>query len=151
MLTDTPPEKKSLFKNPFLYSFSALAIAALIVVWIFYSRWQENRLIERRAHEQQAEKRQEADRQTIDQLGGSELAIQMFYASPAAIHRGQSIQLCYGVANAKTITLQPQDNPVWPSHNRCIDLSPKKSTTYTLTITDSAGNSKSQSVEVKVI
>jgi hypothetical protein len=150
MLTDTPPEKKSILKNPFLYSSIALGIAALFVAWIFFSRWQENHQIEQRAQEQRSQKQQESDRQIVDQLGGNELAIQMFYASPAVIRRGQSLQLCYGVANAKTITLQPQDNPVWPSHNRCIDVSPKKTTTYTLTITDAAGNTKSQTVEVKV-
>jgi hypothetical protein len=150
MLTDTPPEKKPIFKNPFLYSSLAIGIAALVVAWIFFSRTMENRQIERRAEQQQAQKQQESDRQIVDQLGGSEFAIQMFYASPGAIRRGQSLQLCYGVTNAKTVTLQPQDNPVWPSHNRCFDVSPKKTTTYTLTITDAAGNTKSQTVEVKV-
>jgi hypothetical protein len=151
MLTDATPEKKSIFKNPLLYSSLALVVAALAVLWILLSRHLENREIDRRALEQQSQKQQAADRQILDQLGGSELAIQMFYASPAAIHRGQSLQLCYGVSNAKTISLSPQDNPVWPSHNRCIDVSPRKSTTYTLTISDAAGNTKSQSVAVKVI
>jgi hypothetical protein len=150
MLTDVQPEKKSIFKNPFLYSLSVLAIAACVVAWIFYSRWSDTQRFERRAAEHQSQKRLESDRQALEQLGGSELAIQMFYASPGFTSRGQAVQLCYGVANAKTVTLQPQDNPVWPSHNRCIEVSPKKTTTYTLTITDASGNSKSQSVEVKV-
>ena len=150
MLTDATHEKKSIFKNPFVVSSAALAVAALVVAWILFSRHLENSEIDRRALEQQTQKQQESDRQIVDQLGGNELAIQMFYASPGAIRRGQSLQLCYGVANAKTIALQPQDNPVWPSHNRCIDVSPKKTTTYTLTISDAAGNTKSQTVEVKV-
>ena len=56
-----------------------------------------------------------------------------------------------GVANAKTVKLEPQENPVWPSYSRCVDVKPTKTTTYTLTIDDSAGNTKTQSLEVKVL
>jgi hypothetical protein len=127
-----------------------LVIAAFAVVWILFARWQENRAIDRRAKEERAEKQREQDRATLEQMGGKELAIQTFYAIPGEIRRGQSVQLCYGVANAKTVTLQPQSNPVWPSYARCVDVTPAKTTTYTLTIADAAGNTKSQSVEVKV-
>ena len=81
---------------------------------------------------------------------GKELAIQSFYASPGAIHKGESVQLCYGVANAKDVKLEPQPNPVWPSYSRCVNVSPAKSTTYTLTISDASGNTKTQSLEVTV-
>jgi hypothetical protein len=127
-----------------------LVIAAFAVVWILFARWQENRSIDRRAKEERAEKQREQDRATLEQMGGKELAIQTFYAIPAEIRRGQSVQLCYGVANAKTVTLQPQSNPVWPSYARCVDVTPNKTTTYTLTIADAAGNTRSQSLEVKV-
>ena len=152
MLTDTTakPRTKTLFKNPLLYSSLLVGTTLVVVLWILYSRWEENRLIERRTREETTRKQSENDRVALEQLGGKELAIQNFYASPGAIHKGESVQLCYGVANAKTITLEPQDNPIWPSHNRCIDVSPKKTTTFTLTITDTAGNTKTQSVEVKV-
>jgi hypothetical protein len=39
---------------------------------------------------------------------------------------------------------------VWPSYSRCVDVTPAKSTIYTLTIADAAGNTKSQTLEVKV-
>ncbi len=83
-------------------------------------------------------------------MGGKELAIQNFYASPGTIRRGETVQLCYGVANAKTVKLEPQSNPVWPSYSRCVDVTPTKSITYTLTIADAAGNTKTQSLQVKV-
>jgi hypothetical protein len=141
---------KSVFKNPLLYSSLALAIVALIVSWILFSRWQDNKQIDRQNAQAKSEKRRENDRTALDQFGGKELDIQSFYASPGAVRRGESVQLCYGVANAKTVKLEPQPNPVWPSYSRCVDATPTKTTTYTLTVQDAAGNTKSQAVEVKV-
>ena len=86
----------------------------------------------------------------VEQLGGKELAILSFYASPGFIHRGGSAQLCYGVSNAKTVKLEPQPHPVWPSEAKCVDVSPTKTTTYTLTIGDAAGKTASQTLEIKV-
>jgi hypothetical protein len=144
------PAPKPALKNPILYSLLALLAVLLYVLWIFFSRWQENRQIQRRASEERSQKQLDADRQTIDQLGGKELAIQSFYASPGVIHRGQTLQLCYGVANAKTVKLEPQDNPVWPSYNRCVEVAPKKDTTYALTIQDAAGHTQTQTLDIKV-
>ena len=152
MLTDTQgkPQAKTLFKNPLLYSSIVVGAALLVVVWILFSRWQGNRLIEQRTREEASRKQSENDRLTVEQLGGKELAIQSFYASPGAIHKGESVQLCYGVANAKNVKLEPQPNAVWPSYARCVNVSPAKSTTYTLTISDASGNTKTQSFEVTV-
>jgi hypothetical protein len=150
MLAQPVPPKKSTFKNPFLYSWAALGIAALVVGWILFSRWYENRGIEKRAKEERTQKQQEQDRIALEQLGGKELAIQNFYASPGEIRPGETVQLCYGVANAKSVTLEPQPNPVWPSYSRCVDVTPAKSTIYTLTIADAAGNTRTQSLEVEV-
>jgi len=150
VLPQPEPPSKSVFKNPSFYSRTVIIIAALIVVWIFFSRWWQNRSIEYRFKEERAEKQREQDRATLEQMGGKELAIQTFYATPGEIRRGQTVQLCYGVANAKTVTLAPQSNPVWPSYSRCVDDAPAKTTTYTLTITAAAGNTKSQSLTVQV-
>jgi len=150
MLTQPDPPKKSALKNPFLYSWGALAIVALVVLFILFSRWFENRRIEERANRDKTQKQLEQDRIALEQFGGKELAIQNFYAYPGTVRRGESVQLCYGVANAKTLTLEPQPNPVWPSYSRCVDVTPTKSTTYTLSIADAAGHTKSQSLEVKV-
>ena len=133
-----------------MYSSAALIIVMLVVGWILLSRWLEDRGIEGRAKEQKTEKQQEQDRITVEQLGGKELAIQSFYASPGETRRGGTVQLCYGVANAKTVQLEPQSSPVWPSYSRCVDVTPKKTTTYTLTIADAAGRLKTQTLEVKV-
>ena len=150
MLSDPHSDSKTVRKNPLLYSSIVIGIALLYVGWIFFSRWQENRAIEQKTKEERAQKQLENDRAAVELLGGKELAIQMFYASPAAIHRGETTRLCYGVANAKTVKLEPQSNPVWPSHSRCVEVAPAKTTTYTLTIEDAAGHTKSQTVDVKV-
>ncbi len=150
MASDPVFEPKSFLKNPLLYSSGVLVVALLGVVFVMLSRWQDRRNIERQAAQERAEKQQEQDRITVEQLGGKEFAILSFYASPTAIRRGESAQLCYGVANAKTVTLGPQPEPVWPSVAHCVDVSPKESITYTLTIADGAGKTQSQDVEVKV-
>jgi hypothetical protein len=150
MASDPVSEPKSFLKNPLLYSSAVLAVALLGVVFVMISRWQDRRNIERQAAQERAEKQHEQDRITVEQLGGKEFAILSFYANPTAIRRGESAQLCYGVANAKTVTLEPQPHPVWPSVAHCVDVSPNNSITYTLTIANAAGETLSQDVEVKV-
>lgn len=150
MAPDPVSEPKSLLKNPLLYSSAVLVVALLGVVFVMISRWQESRNNERRASQERAEKQHEQDRIAVEQLGGKEFAILSFYASPKVIRRGESAQVCYGVANAKTVKLEPQSQPVWPSVARCVDVSPSKSTTYTLTIEDAAGKTQSEDVEITV-
>ena len=150
MLEQPDLQPKSVFKNPALYSRAVIAIVAVVVVWILLSRWLDNRAYERRVREERAQKQRESDRATLEMLGGKELAIQNFYAMPGNIRRGESVQLCYGVANAKTVTLEPQSNPVWPSYSRCVEVSPTKTTSYTLTIADASGHTLSQSLTVTV-
>jgi hypothetical protein len=144
-------ESKTVFKNPLLYSSIVVVVAVVVVGWILFSRWSDTKQIERRANEEKRDKQHEADRVALDQMGGKTLDIQAFYANPGAVHRGETVQLCYGVANAKNVKLEPQPNPVWPSYARCVDVKPTKTTTYTLTIDDGAGNTKTQSLEVKVL
>jgi hypothetical protein len=147
---DPPPPSKPFFKNPKLYSAAIFAFVVAVVGWTMVTRWLENRSIERRAKEERTLKQQEQDRITVEQLGGRDLAIQNFYATPGVVRRGETVQICYGVANAKTVTLEPQSNPVWPSHSRCVDVKPARTTTYTLTARDASGNTKTETLEVKV-
>jgi hypothetical protein len=150
MVSEPVSEQKSFLRNPLLYSSGVLVVALLAVVFVMFSRWQDNRNLERQAAQERAQKQHEQDRMAVEQLGGKEFAILSFYASPTVIQRGESAQLCYGVANTKTVKLEPQTQAVWPSVAHCVDVSPSKSTTYTLTIEDGGGHSQSQDVEVKV-
>jgi hypothetical protein len=150
MLADQTPANKSALKNPLLYSSAVLLIALLAVAFIMYSRWQDAR---NRAHsdtEARAEKQREQDRVAVDQLGGKDFSILDFYVSPKAVQRGESAKLCYGVSNAKSVSLEPQPHPVWPSPSNCVEVRPERTTTYTLTITDEAGHTKSDTLDLPV-
>jgi heme exporter protein D len=151
MLRQAEAAPDSPLKNPKVYLWMAIVVSMLVVGWILISRWIENRGIETKAREAQSRKQREQDRATVDQMGGKDLAVLGFYAIPGEVHRGQAVQICYSVANAKSVKLEPQSNPVWPSYSRCIDVTPAKSTIYTLTISDARGNTKTQTLEVKVL
>ncbi len=150
MNLEAPIPPKSPLKNPLLYSSLVILGVALYVSYVLYTRYLSNKDFERKRAEHQAEQRREEDRLAVEQLGGSELAIRGLYVSPRAIHPGGSAQLCYDVANAKTVTLDPPAGEVWPSHTRCLNISPRKTTTYTLSIKDATGNTVSQTVELPV-
>jgi len=126
------------------YTTAALAAAILYAVWTFYSRWDENKRIEQEA----AAKRLEADQTTLHMIG-SDLKITQFYAPPA-IQAGQQALICYGVTNAVRVSIQPALEPLTPSLSRCIQTSPRATTTYTLSAEDNAGHSVSQTITVKV-
>ena len=146
MSSDPNREPYTGFRNPLLYTSILLAIAALYVGWVFFSRRQDRREFEEKA----ASKKREEDRRAVEMMGGNRFEILTFYASPGTIHRGETAQVCYGVSNTKTVRLEPQSNPVWPSLARCVDVAPKKDTTYTLTIEDGKGNTKTATLTIQV-
>ena len=147
--TPSSPQKSPL-KNPYLYSSIVILAVVAYVAYVLVTRYESNREFVRRSNEKATEQRREDDRKAIEQLGGSELSIRGLYISPQSIRRGETAQLCYDVANAKTVSLDPPEGEVWPSHSRCVNLSPKKTTIYTLSIADASGQKVSQSVELKV-
>ena len=143
----TPDEKLFTgFRNPRLYTSILLVAALAYASWVLASRRREAREMEQRAKENE---RAEAAR-TFEMLGGDRFEVLNFYAVPGVIRRGGSAQLCYGVSNAKTVRLEPQKSEVWPSQSRCVDVAPKKDTTYTLTAEDGHGNTRTSSLTVTV-
>ncbi len=146
MSSDANRQPYTGFRNPLLYTSFLLAIAALYAGWVFFSRQQERGKFEERA----AARKKEENRRAAEMMGGSRFEILSFYASPGVIRRGETSQLCYGVSHAKMVHLEPQSNPVWPSLARCVDIAPKQDTTYTLTIEDGKGNSKTAKLTIQV-
>lgn len=145
-----PTQGNSPVKKFWRYSSFVLLAAVLYTGWVFYSRWNENRELERKTQEERQAAAQQAARETVGTLGGTSFDILSFYGNPGEIWRGETSQLCYGVSNAKTVELDPPVASMWPSVSRCFDVTPTKTTTYTLTAQDSQGNKKTATLEVKV-
>lgn len=120
-----------------------ILIAALYSGWVFYSRWNSG-VQERHA----AEAREiERARKDVELNGGSQLKITMLYASAGAVHRGQPVQICYGVVNAKNVSFDPPIADVWPSHDRCVDVSRKRARptlSMPMTVEDTSTRHKSR-------
>jgi hypothetical protein len=76
--------------------------------------------------------------------------ITQFRVTPAFIPKGISGKLCYGVENATKIALNPPVEDLLPSPERCIDISPARQTTYTLTAYGADGGKATKSLEVRV-
>ena len=126
-------------------------IALLLVAGVFYSRSVENQRIRDRAAERKHAEEQESARRAVENLGGSRFEILHFYASPGAIRRGEAAQLCYGVSNAKAVKLEPkQEHGVWPSPNRCFEVSPRADATYTLTAEHADGRTVTATLTLRV-
>jgi hypothetical protein len=131
--------------------FSIIILGVLVYIgWVFYSRWHENRELTEKAAVQLSEKEQKDAAATVETLGGTEFKIIAFYVSPVAIRRGETVTMCYGVSNAKSVQIDPPVGNTWPSVNRCMEVTPKKTTKYTLTTDDGKGDSKSAEVTVVV-
>ena len=125
---------------------AALVLAALYTGWVFFWRYQQTRDAEREAAEKQAK----FDRDLLDRLGGDKLGVLNFYASPAAIHAGTHVSLCYGVSNATSVVIDPDLGAWKPALSRCIDIQPRRTTEYTLTAKDAKGATVTAKTEVVV-
>jgi hypothetical protein len=140
-------ERESPLKKVLPFTTVGVLLAAIYAGYIFYSRWAENRDAVEKAKQQEVLNAQK----TVDAYGGGHVKVLNFTLSPGMLHRGETLSICYGVSNAKTVTIDPKpDGEVWPSIQRCVEASPKKDTLYTITATDDKGQTDTQSVEVKV-
>jgi hypothetical protein len=128
-------------------------VVLIVLAFVGYTLWSRHTENSDLAYKQQAAKsaqQRESDAAAVEELGGSDFKILAFYASPGLIHRGDTVDMCYGVSNAKTVKLDPPEGNVWPSASRCMQVTPKKTTTYTLTIDDGKGNTANQQLTVTV-
>ena len=147
MLTDPNAEPPRSGVNLYvLIPIIVFVIGALYVGGVFYSRWHSTQAIEEKA----ADAERSHDEKIYEAMGGDRFDILKFFAYPAIINRGDSTMLCYSVSNAKSVTLEPQTNAVWPAFDRCLTVTPKKTTTYTLTATDAVGNTKTATAQVDI-
>lgn len=147
MLNDPTPESSSGLRNFLLLSSVVLLFGGLYVGWVFYSRWEANQALADKA----AEKQRTQSQQTFEAMGGNRFDILAYSADPGEIQAGEKSSLCYSVSNSKSVKIEPpSEEPTWPAFSRCVHVSPRKTTTYTMTVEDGAGHTKTAAVEVHV-
>jgi hypothetical protein len=134
-----------MLKTIVTYSWFAIGAAILYLGYTFYARYDTNQKLATRTAEHEAEEAHDE----LNRLGGTSLKIVQLYA-PAVLPKGGKGKLCYGVVNARSVALDPPVEQVWPALTRCIEISPKRTTNYTLTARDAAGHSVQQTASVEV-
>ena len=76
--------------------------------------------------------------------------ITQFYATKPALGRGEKSLLCYGVENAKTVTLAPPRQELSAALSRCVEVTPAETTKYTLTAEGGDGQKATQDLTISV-
>lgn len=143
-----PPKSKRGLGAILPFTTVAMILAALYVAWTFYSRQQTAKEAQAALEARQQEKRAKVANQIF---GSGEIKFTVFSADVGHLKRGESTQLCYGVLNAKTLKLDPAPaEEVKPTARHCVEIAPKKTTTYTLTAANEKGVSATQSLTVMV-
>ena len=122
-----------------------MVLAALYSGWIFYSR----RQIAAEAERELREKQVEADQRAVAGFGDG-LKILAFGAATGEVSPEGRVVLCYGVSNATQVKIEPGVEPIKPAVSHCLDVFPKKTTTFTLKAEDDKGNTKSASLTIRV-
>ena len=73
-----------------------------------------------------------------------------FYSSVGSIKAGENALLCYGVENAKSVRIAPMMLGESPSANRCLEVSPLRTTHYTILAEGFDGHVVMQSLTLPV-
>ena len=81
---------------------------------------------------------------------GAGVKILQFYARDGVLYEGKSTVICYGVVNARSVTISPPISGVGVSLNRCVEAAPKRNTTYVLTAGGENGKTVSASFTIRV-
>jgi hypothetical protein len=147
--TDGPaPKETSILSRLVLITSVGVVLAALYVGWTFYSRHQRTMEAERTVQKKQDDQRKRVAQEIF---GSGEVKFSTFSVSTSVLKRGETTQLCYGVVNDTALQLNPSPpEPLKPSYRHCLDISPKKTTTYTITASNDKGESQSQSLTLRV-
>lgn len=81
---------------------------------------------------------------------GGPVRILRFYASVGVVLDGESAELCYGVENAKSVSIAPPLPGVYPALSRCLQVIPKHTTHYTILAEGYDGKVAMQSLTLPV-
>jgi hypothetical protein len=128
------------------YTWLAVVAALVYAIWILTSRQIETRRLAREAEEREAQRA----RAISDMYGGGRLKVLSFYASPQVIPKGDKGLICYGVANAKSVKIEPGVEAITPSLSRCLDIKPAADTEFVLTAVAADGHVERRKITVRV-
>jgi hypothetical protein len=129
------------------YTTALLIIVALYVGYVVFSRWRERRDFDQKATQQEIA----GAKKSYEAYGSGEVKVLNFNISPSVLQKGDKASICYGVSNAKSVTIDPKpDESVWPSLARCVAASPKMTTKYTITAQDANGRTDAKDVTIIV-
>jgi hypothetical protein len=110
------------------------------LVWIAFERDNSAR----------REPRRQAVVDVLPEEYASGLKIVHFYAGSGEVIRGEKAIVCYGVRDARSVRLDPLAIDLRPVRNRCFDVAPERTTTYTLTAEGFDGRTCSESFTIHV-
>lgn len=122
------------------YLWIALAVAVFHLTWIGATRY----------FSRDASPHQIRTAAPVYDDGGPGLQIAQFYTMTGELVRGEQAVICYGVRNASAVRLDPPEQPLKPSFNRCFGVTPKQTTTYTLYAEGEGGATRSASFTIAV-
>lgn len=72
-------------------------------------------------------------RQEAKKAEPAPVKIQQFYATPGVVQRGDPSLICYGVEDARAVSIEPAVEQLKPALTRCFQVSPRVTTEYRLT------------------
>ena len=76
--------------------------------------------------------------------------ILQFYSNVGILTKGQRALLCYGVENARVVTISPSLDGVYPALSRCLEILPEHTTHYMIMAEGFDGKVATQSFTLAV-
>lgn len=76
--------------------------------------------------------------------------ILQFYANVGILTPGQRATLCYGVENARTVSISPSLDGIYPALRRCVEILPQHTTHYVIMAVGYDGHVATQSFTLPV-
>src|SRR4029077_18787909 len=76
--------------------------------------------------------------------------ITQFYTTVPQLARGERALICYGVENARAVSLTPPRQVLSAAVSRCVEVTPEADTTYTLTAEGTDGKSVTRDLKIAV-
>lgn len=130
----------------------AVGAAMTNVMWIWLSRYMDNRRAVDRMEQEQRLARERAGK-FYDSLldNGQAVRVIQFYTNSGPVERGEHTILCYGVQNARAVRLDPPVEKLSPTLSRCVSVEPAQTTTYRLIAEGPDGKRAEAEVTVPVI